>query len=346
LRASDLLRAHVYASPRLLYLLGYTPEEVLGKTPFDLMPEPEAQRVATIFFEIMRKREPFGTLENTNLHKDGHLVVLETSGVPFFDGSGALLGYRGVDRDISERKRAEEALRASDRMKTEFVTTVAHEFRTPLTAIQGYSELLLNLEDLSPEERREFLSYINESSAELSRIVADLLDIARIEEGHGLSLILSPCSVKEMFGRVTPFLKTKVTTHRVEVTLAGEDTLLKIDRGKMGQVLENLISNAFKYSPEGSLVQIRGAPIPEGYQISVADRGIGMTPEQVAKIFDKFYRVDTSHAAVKGVGLGMSIVKNIVEAHGGKIWVESVPGEGTTVRFTLPAPAGQSAVLD
>jgi PAS domain S-box-containing protein len=332
---------YTYASPKIFDLLGYRPEEVVGTTPFDLMPESESSRVAEIFAGIVERRQPFHALENTNRHRDGRLVVLETSGVPFFDDNGSLLGYRGVDRDITARKNAEEALRASDRMKTEFVTTVAHEFQTPLTSIQGFSELLLTREDLSPGERTEFLSYIHENSAELSRIVTDLLDIARIEQGHGLSLRLTPCTVREMFDKVTPFLKARATTHRLEVTLTAEDTVLNIDRGKMGQVLENLISNALKYSPEGSLVHIRGAPIPEGYLIAVADRGIGMTPEQVARIFDKFYRVDTSHAAVKGVGLGMSIVKHIVDVHGGRIWVESALGEGTTASFTLPAADGK-----
>jgi signal transduction histidine kinase len=113
-----------------------------------------------------------------------------------------------------------------------------------------------------------------------------------------------------------------------------------IDKGKIVQVLENLISNAFKYSPEGSLVQISGERTSESYQISVSDHGIGMTPEQVEKVFDRFFRADTSHSAVGGIGLGMSIVKHIVEAHGGDIRVESELGRGTTVSFTLPMAAG------
>ncbi len=249
---------------------------------------------------------------------------------------GELLALEGFITDITERKKAEETLRESDRMKSEFIKTVAHEFRTPLTSIQGFSGLLLTHDQLSPEEQRESLRYIHERSIGLADMVADILDIARIEAGKGLSLTLSPCTVIETFRQVEPFLKTQASRCRFEVTLAEEDLLLKIDKGKICQVLENLLSNAVKFSPEGSLVRIRGDLIEEGYRISVADQGMGMTPEQVAKVFDKFYRADASDTAVEGVGLGMHIVKHIVEDHGGKIWVESELGKGTTVSFTLP----------
>jgi signal transduction histidine kinase len=166
--------------------------------------------------------------------------------------------------------------------------------------------------------------------------VAIILDIARIEAGQGLSLDLKPCTVKEIFSQLQPFLETWGTRHRLEITLADEATLLNVDKGKLGQVLENVISNAIKYSPEGSLVRIQGDLMPEGYRLVVADQGIGMTEAQGAKVFEKFYRADPSPAAVDGVGLGMSIVKHVVEALGGAIRVASRPGRGTTVTLTLP----------
>ena len=214
--------------------------------------------------------------------------------------------------------------------------TAAHEFRTPLTSIQGFSQVLLTQEDISSEERKEFLTYISEKSNALAKIVAALLDIARIESGQGLSLDRELCPVDKIFSQVKPFLNTNAAKHRLDVVLAEGNILLNVDKGKLGQVLENLISNALKYSPEGSLVQLQGSRVQEGYQISVADQGIGMTPEQAGKVFDKFYRADASHTAVEGVGLGMSVVKHIVEAHGGELWVESEPGVGTTVSFTVP----------
>jgi len=127
---------------------------------------------------------------------------------------------------------------------------------------------------------------------------------------------------------------------RFEIALAAEATPLCLDMGKIARVFENLLSNALKYSPPCTPIRISGAPDGAGYRFSVADRGIGMSSQQVAKVFDKFYRADASNTATGGLGLGMSIVRNIVEAHGGRIWVESAPGAGTTVRFTVPLRRG------
>lgn len=245
------------------------------------------------------------------------------------DHSGKESGVIIILRDITRE-------REIDRMKTEFISTAAHEFRTPLTSILGFSQILLAQKDISAKEKKEFLNYIYQGSLALSDIVADLLDIARIESGQGLSLKTSPCTVREIVTQMEPLRKRLPAEYRFEVVLAEENTLLMVDKGKMGQILENLLSNAVKYSPAGGLIRIRGDIVKRFYQISVADQGIGMTAEQVARIFDKFYRADASDTAIGGIGLGMSIVKHIVEAHGGKIWVESQLGEGTVVSFTIP----------
>jgi signal transduction histidine kinase len=122
----------------------------------------------------------------------------------------------------------------------------------------------------------------------------------------------------------------------VDVVLSGERILLNVDRGKIIQVMENLLSNAFKYSPQGGAVRVSATPTRGAYLLSVEDEGIGMTREQVRRAFDKFYRGDASNSAVEGTGLGLSITKNIVEAHGGRIWLESRKGKGTTAFITLP----------
>ncbi len=231
-------------------------------------------------------------------------------------------------------------------MKTEFIKTAAHEFRTPLTSIRGFSEVLLTQDKLSPEKQREFLTNIHERSVALADILTDILDIARIEAGKGLSLNLLPGTAQEILRQAEPFLKSQASKHRLEVNLAKENTCLNTDKGKMGQVLENLISNAVKFSPAGSLIRIRGDLTQEGYRISVADQGSGMTPAQVAKVFDKFYRADASDTALEGIGLGMSVVKHIVEAHGGKIWVESEVGKGTTVSFSVPLGPDRGKICD
>jgi signal transduction histidine kinase len=224
-----------------------------------------------------------------------------------------------------------------DRMKTEFITTAAHEFRTPLTSIQGFSELLL-CRQLPPAEQKEFLTYIHDKAAVLTEIVNDLLDIARIEAGRGIPLRPSPCTARELVDQILPFIQSRPDRSRFQIDLAAPDTSLRVDRDKIGQVLENLLSNAVKYSPPLTPIRIAGAGTAGEYEITVIDRGIGMTPRQLERIFDKFYRADASNRAVGGVGLGMNIARSIVQAHGGRIWVESAPRQGTRAHFTLPVP--------
>jgi len=226
--------------------------------------------------------------------------------------------------------------REVDRMKTEFISTAAHELRTPLTSIQGFSEILLSREDLKPEEKKKFLIYINQQSVGLAKIINDLLDISRIESGRGLSLNKVPCNAGEVIQQIIPYFQENNKEHQFEMILPEKPVELFVDKEKMGQVLKNLLSNAVKYSPDGGVICVSCDKHPDHCQISVRDQGIGMTPEQVDKIFDKFYRVDASNTAIEGTGLGMTIVKLIIEMHGGEMSVESELSKGTTVSFTIP----------
>jgi PAS domain S-box-containing protein len=223
-----------------------------------------------------------------------------------------------------------------DRMKTEFISTAAHELRSPLTSIQGFSEILLLRGDISEEERKKFLSYINKQAVALAGIVSDLLDISRIESRRGFALTKVKCNVGDIIKHIVLYFQDISSKHKFEVSLSDGRADLFVDKEKMEQVLKNILSNATKYSLEGGLIRVIGEVSAEHYQVSIQDEGIGMNPEQVEKIFDKFYRVDASNMAIEGTGLGMSIVKYIVEAHGGKVFVESGLGKGTRVRFTIP----------
>jgi PAS domain S-box-containing protein len=226
--------------------------------------------------------------------------------------------------------------REVDRMKTEFISTAAHELRTPLTSIQGFSELLTTREDITEEEKRGCLSYINTQSVNLANIINDLLDISRIESGKGFSLDKAPCSIAELIRETVPSFQMQSEKHQFDLILPEEQIEVMADIDKMRQVFENILSNAVKYSPEGGTIRITGNVVEDHYQVSIEDQGIGMSMEQVEKIFDKFYRADASNTAIPGTGLGMSIVKYLVEAHGGEVFVESTQGSGTSVRFTIP----------
>ena len=226
--------------------------------------------------------------------------------------------------------------REVDRMKTEFISTAAHELRTPLTSIQGFSEILLTRDNLGEDEKEKFLGFINKQAVGLAKIISDLLDISRIESGKGFILDKKWCNAGDAMKKVVYAFQEASKRHRFEVILPEETTEIFCDKDKIEQVLENLLSNAVKYSPEGGVIRYRAEVLGGFFQVAIEDQGVGMSPEQVEKIFDKFYRVDASNTAAEGTGLRLSIVKYIVEAHGGKVWVESEPGKGTIVRFAIP----------
>lgn len=335
---ADRQRTMEFVSGGCHALTGYSSADLIGKhqRPYreHIIPE-DRQRVWQQIEDTLESKQPYLIEYRIRTADDEERWVWE-QGRAITSSDNDMVTLEGFIIDITKRKKAEETLRESDRMKSEFVTTAAHEFRTPLTSIQGFSQLLLTQHDLSVEDRNECLHYISERAEALAKIVADLLDISRIEARQKLLLNRSHCSVTEIMKQLQPLLKTIAKTHRLEVALTEEQICLNVDMDKIGQVLENLLSNALKYSPAGSLIQIRNDQVEDGCSFTVIDQGIGMTTDQLSKMFDKFYRADASHMAVEGLGLGMSIVKHIIEAHGGKIWVNSERHCGTTVCFTLP----------
>jgi len=250
-------------------------------------------------------------------------------------------------RDITTEKAAERSLIEMDRIKSEFISTAAHELNTPLTAILGFTELLRTPEhfgEFGAEQQNDFLDQIYERGKALSRIVDDLLDISRIESGKPITLDLQPVALDDVLNRVIEFYRLHDSDHHFELNCpASAEPAMRIDRQRINQVLENLLSNAVKYSGKGSTIRIEGIRQSDGWEIRVKDQGIGMTAEQVERVFDKFYRADASNTAIGGLGLGMSIARQIIDAHNGKIWIESTPGQGTTVYFTLPTRQAESA---
>lgn len=235
-------------------------------------------------------------------------------------------------RDVTREREVE-------RMKSAFLGMAAHELNTPLASILGYSELLTNQEAagrFTAEQKQEYLTLIHVKSLALARLVDDLLDISRIESGSPLALLYEEFCLDDLLHDVFGPYRQKHERHQFELQVSDGPILLKADAGRVRQVLENLVSNAVKYSPRGGPVSIAAKVTGPVCRILVADQGIGMTAEQVEHVFDRFYRADSSNTAVQGVGLGMSIVRHIVWAHGGTIRVDSEPGAGTSVVVEIP----------
>lgn len=247
-------------------------------------------------------------------------------------------------RDITPEKEAQRALREMDQLKSDFISTAAHELSTPLTAIMGFTDLLLDpisSKHLSEEERRDFLRGIMERGETLNRMIKDFLDLSRIESGLPLPLELKATDITAVLKKIVGFHQLQKVDHNFILELPEDPTnpLLNLDQHRINQVLENLLSNAVKYSPAGTTIHIKGKEETDAWSIKIQDQGMGMSQEQVEKIFNKFYRANDANTQIKGLGLGMSIVKQIVDTHGGSIQVESREGEGTTVTLLLPVTA-------
>lgn len=265
-------------------------------------------------------------------HRRQEMRVFQSRTAPVESRDRLITGQITTLRDVTHERHV-------DRLKSEFISTAAHELRTPLTSIIGYSEFLMYPQDFGGfgiEQQREFLAEIFEKANVLSKIVNELLDISRIESGQAMPLDRTLCCMKDIVEKVVRNFCMHSPGHRFEVDLDDPGAQVWLDGGKFVQVLENLLSNAVKYSPDGGLIRIASYCRDNQVRISVEDQGIGMTEEQVARVFDKFYRVDSSNTAIGGLGLGMSIVRSIITAHGGNIWVTSTPGAGTTVTFIIP----------
>lgn len=225
-----------------------------------------------------------------------------------------------------------------DRMKSEFLAAAAHELRTPMVSVHGFTELLLN-RPVPEAQRRDMLETIHRQSKLLINMVNEMLDLARIEARQGKDLKREPCQLGVLVEQaVAPFSKSG-GAERLRLRLAHADTLLHVDAEKTLRAFTNVLSNAFKYTPDGGAVTVdtldgtlRDAA---AVGLRITDPGIGMTPEQKARVFERFYRADPS-GNIPGTGLGMSLVKEIVELHGGRVEVESEAGRGTTVTLWLP----------
>ncbi len=239
---------------------------------------------------------------------------------------------------------ATERLRALDQAKTEFLSVVAHELRTPLTALQGFSELLL-ARTQPPERATRFLRHIHAEAGRLGRIVIELLDLSRIEAGRGLDLQREDVELSELVERNVELFATEHRRHRFEWAVSAEARWLSADRDAVDRMLKNLLSNAVKYSPRGGRVAVAAGPAddrPGMLELSVEDDGVGIPAEDLPRIFDRYVRVPNRETVtVRGLGLGLCLVRTLAEAHGGSVEVESLPGKGSRFRLLLPTKEPQ-----
>ncbi len=369
----DAQGIYTYVSPRIKDVLGYEVSEAMGKTPFDFLIEEEKVSVRKFFEELLVKREAFHGYENTNRHKDGHLVYLETSGVPVMGEDGRIQGYRGIDRDITERRRMTEALKKSyeslevqvkertaelensyqqlkvtgedlkraSKAKSEFLANMSHELRTPLNSIIGFSEVLYDEKFGSLNERqKKYAHNVMQSGRHLLALINDVLDLSKVEAGK-MVLEVSRCSIQGCLDEVLRLMEHQVSEKKIKPVMEIPSDLGEIpaDQRKIKQILFNLLSNAIKFTPAEGTVGVRARRIDAGIEVAVWDTGIGISPGDLEKPFGAFERLgDPYKHETEGTGLGLTISKKMVELHGGRIWIESEGlGKGTTVKFVIPS---------
>ena len=276
---------------------------------------------------------------------DVHLTAL-----PLKDCEDEVVGFVSVGQDITEHRRAQETeasltmksrelaeLQKADQLRQDLVATVSHELRTPLASIKGYTSALLQPDvKWEPELQREFLEVIDQEADHLNRLVGDLLTMSQLEAGV-LSLDLERNNVVDILNQVRPHLGPMVSRHSLHVDVPEELPTVLADEHRVAQVISNLVSNAAKFSEEGTKITIGASQLAKDVVLSVTDEGSGISGDRLERVFEPFYRVPGSHTTTGfGFGLGLSICRRLVEAQGGKIWAESEPGMGSTFFFSLP----------
>lgn len=331
-----------YVSSGFERATGVRADRILGRTRHELNANSEA-RLSADWEELRRRtgaRESYADfIYRIGNDADGRPIWIRVSGAPHFAADGTFLGYRGVGSNVSALVIATERAEAASRAKSRFLANMSHELRTPLTGVLGMAELLGDTR-ISDEQRR-MVDTIRDSGEGLLAILNDILDLAKIEAGK-LILESYPFAPADLAQRVAALYGAHAETKGLDlqVNAGPESASMRLgDRNRILQILNNLIGNALKFTETGRIcVDVSVAP-EDMLQLRVQDTGIGMTAAQAARVFDEFEQAEGSTARrFGGTGLGLSITRRLVQLMGGKIALQSTPGEGTLVEVSIPAP--------
>ena len=313
-------------------VLGYAASEVLGKPTTDLYLDP-AER-ATVLAELDAKGEAIGR-EVRLRTKDGRTVTLSLTLSPYRDAEGHVIGTVGVSKDITAAKLMELALRTSNQELEDFVYVISHDLQTPLRGIHGFADLLVKrAQDKLDERERHYMARIQAGAQRMATLINDLLEYSRIER---VAQPFEEVPMQDVLAQVLGDLDHLVRDSRAVVRCEGPLPVVWGDRTRLGLVWTNLLTNAIKYAKpdEAPRISIRCRVDEHEFVFQFQDNGIGISPEFHAHIFDLFRRLHTTER-YEGTGVGLAIVKRVVELHHGRAWAESAADQGATFWFTLP----------
>jgi PAS domain S-box-containing protein len=335
-------------NPQATAIFGWSQEEAIGRPLTDTIIPPhyrEAHARGVQRFLATGEGPVLNTrIEITALHRDGHEFPVELAIAPATTGGQHT--FSAFVRDITARKRAEEELRqakeaaeVANQAKSEFLANMSHELRTPLNAIIGFSEVLLDKMFGELNARQEdYLQDILSSGQYLLSLINDILDLAKVETGK-MELNLSIFDLRQVLEGSLVMVKERALVHGVSLSLEMDHTLSSLlgDERKVKQVLFNLLSNAVKFTPNGGKVGIRARTVDGAVEVAVWDTGVGMAEEDQERIFTAFQQIEQANEGkTEGTGLGLTLTKQLIALHGGSIWVDSTPGQGSTFTFMLP----------
>jgi PAS domain S-box-containing protein len=329
-----------YTNPQFQRITGYDEGELRGRELLALVAAQDSDVAAASIAFTLREDSPY-PCEYRILTRTGRIKwVVQTVSPIHYRGGNAILGNM---TDISELKYLERKVieyEELSRMKSDLLATVSHELRTPLATIKGYATLITDYYSrLDASETIDYLRAIDSSTDRLTKLVDNLLDTSRLEAGL-LKLQKSRAGISPLIHRLAEEAGVRHAGHSIVASLDARLPRVDIDARRICQVLDNLIDNAAKYSPPGTVITVAARRYGGDLLVSVADQGPGIAPEELENIFDRMYRIEKRlDSGNNGIGLGLYICQRLVEAHGGRIWAESAPGRGSTIKFTLPAAA-------
>ena len=375
----DTKGLYLYTSPSVEKILGFRPDELIGKKHFyDLFVTEFREDLKAAAFKAFAARESFRAFPNANVSKEGKIVHLETSGVPVLNAAGKLIGYRGADSDITERKRAEGVLRkyhehleemirerteelvvakehaeAANQAKSAFLANMSHELRTPLNNILGAGQLLERDGDFPPS-KRELLNIIGQSGGHLLELINDVLEISKIEAGR-LTLVSTTFDLHRFLDDLERIVRHRADEKGLQLIIERDPGLprhIQSDERKLRQVLVNLLGNAIKFTEKGHVTlrvmckeredSARASSLRLAFEIE--DTGIGIASEDREKIFEPFMQANPEGTrALEGTGLGLTLSRSFVRLLGGDITLRSEVGKGTTMLFDVAARSAEHA---
>ncbi len=373
-----------YTSPSVEKILGYRPDELVGKRHFyDLFAPEIREELKAAAFKVFAAKESFRALPNPNLSKEGKVVYLETSGGPMLEETGNLVGYRGADTDVTERRRAQEELRrhqehleesvrertaelvmardeaeVANRAKSTFLANMSHELRTPLNSILGIAQLM-ERDAGFPDQQRDTLKILSRSGTHLLELINDVLELSKIEAGKMTSDITS-FDLHSFLGDLEEMIRLRAEGKGLNLLFEYKSSLpqhIETDLRKLRQILINLLGNAIKYTETGGVIlRTRfkegmgttpwGMPSSLGrLEFEIEDTGIGIAPEDMQRIFEPFVQVHPGRTVRDGTGLGLTLSRMFVELLGGEITIRSQVGKGSTFAFDIAVKLAEAAAV-